>query len=87
VSSKEFYFALRLPAEPSPAMVRDLVSRVCATSCASDAAELVGQVEAALARAAAGGPCELRFTAHGGALNVAIASRLGPLWQTSRPID
>ncbi len=88
MSSKEFYFALHLPAEPSPALVRDLVSRVCTTACcaATDAAELVGQVEVAVTRAAAGGGCELRFTAHGGALKVAIAG-VGPLWQTSRPID
>lgn len=87
MSSKEFYFAMRLPAGTSPALVRDLVARVCATvACAAgDAGELVGQVEAAVARAA--GTCELRFTAHGGALNVAIASTTAPLWQTSRPID
>ena len=88
MSSKEFYLALNLPAESSPALVRDLVSCVCATaSCAAyDAAELVGQVEAAVAVVAAGGDCELRFTAHAGALSVAIASGAG-LWQTSRPID
>lgn len=78
-----------LPAGTPPALVRDLVARVCATvSCAaSDAGELVGQVEAAVARVAAGDTCELRFTAHGGALDVAIASAAAPLWHTSRPID
>jgi len=89
VSAKEFYFALRLPAEPPPRLVRELVSRVCASvSCPpSDAADLIGQVEAAVSHAAAGGACELRFTVHAGALNVAIAFGAAPLWHTSCPID
>lgn len=80
---------MRLPAGAPPALVRDLVARVCASvACpAGDAGELVGQVEAAVARAAAAGTCELRFTAHDGSLKVAIASTAAPLWQTSRPID
>lgn len=89
MSSKEFYFALRLPAEAPPDLVRDLVARICANAAcaAGDAAELVRQVEAAVARVAATGTCEVRFSAHAGALNVAIASGAEPLWQTSRPID
>lgn len=85
--SKEFYFALRLPAGPSPDLVRELVSRVSAACAAADAVGLVGQVEAAVTRVAAAGTCELQFSAHAGALNVAVASGVEPLWHTSRPID
>ncbi len=89
MSSKPFYFAIDLSAPVSPVMLRDLVARVCAAaSCeAEGTADLTGQVEAAVAQATAAGPCELRFEAHHGTLDIIVQAGTGPLWQTSRPID
>lgn len=87
MSSKPFFFALDLSAPVSPALLRDLVSRVCAAaSCEeSQTADLTGQVEAAVAAATAAGPCELRFEAGHGTLDIIVQAGAGPLWQTSRP--
>ena len=89
MSSKEFVFALSLPALVSPTLIRDLVARICAvTSCASDG-DLARLVEEAVARAAAQGPnepCELRFKAHAGALGVSVRAGSRQIWQTFRPI-
>lgn len=87
--SKEFYFALTAPsAQVSQALLRDLVSRVCAACAAPEGmVELTRQIEAAVGQSAGSGDCELRFRAHGGALDVAVRAGARQVWQISRSID
>lgn len=88
MSSQTFFFALNMPAQVSPDLLRDLVSRICsATSCAADGkVELARLVPEAVARAASLGHCELRFQVQDGELDVAVHAGAQQVWQTSRPI-
>ena len=89
--SREFFFAVDLPSEISPSLVRELVRRVHDGVCSSPegAAELAELVEAAVADAGAQGNIafELRFEVQGGELDVTVRAGSRPVWQTSRPID
>ena len=89
--SREFFFAVDLPSEISPSLVRELVRRVHDGVCSAPggAAELAQLVEAAVADAGAQGnvACQLRFVVQGGELDVTVRAGSRPLWQTSRPID
>jgi hypothetical protein len=92
VPSREFFFAVDLPSEISPSLVRELVRRVHDGVCSSPggAAELAELVEAAVADAGAqgnSGGFELRFEVQGGELDVTVRAGSRPVWQTSRPID
>ena len=89
MSAKEFYFALTIPAASvSSALLEELVSRVCEVCAASETvAELMRQIEPAVGQLAGHGECELCFRAHGGALDIAVRSGAGQVWQTSRAID
>jgi hypothetical protein len=89
VPSREFFFAVDLPSEISPSLVRELVQRVIDGVCSAPGrgAELVELVEAAVANAGAQGACELRFEVQGGELDVTVRAGSRPVWQASRPID
>jgi hypothetical protein len=89
VSAKEFYFALTIPAASvSSALLEDLLSRVCAVCAAPETVpELMREIEPAVGQLAGHGDCELRFQAHGGALDIAVRSGARQVWQSSRPID
>ena len=88
MSSNAFYFALTLPPQASSALLQELVARVCQTvSCTPDeAAELVRQVEDAVAKAAPKGECKVQFEAQNGALDIRVHSESRQIWQTSRPL-
>ena len=88
MSSREFEFILSLPDSKSPALVRDLVAEICTVaSYPPDRTEdLVHEVEAAVAKAAAFGPCEVRFHAQDGALDVRVRAGAHQVWQTAHPI-
>jgi hypothetical protein len=91
VPSREFFFAVDLPSEISPLLIRELVRRVHDGVCSAPegAAELAQLVEAAVADAGAQGNVafELRFEVQGGELDVTIRAGSRSVWQTSRPID
>lgn len=88
MSLREFYFALSLPAQMAPGLLRELVSRVCSAACCApdDTQALMQQVEHAVSQVVAYDDCEVRFEAHHGALDVAVRSGSRQLWRTSRPI-
>jgi len=81
-------FILSLTDFESPALVRDLVSEICTVaSYPPDRAEgLAREVEVAVAKAAALGPCEVRFHARDGALGVSVRAGERQVWQTAHPI-
>ena len=81
-------FILSLPDSESPALLRDLVAEICTVaSCPANRAEdLVHEVEAAVAKAAALGPCEVRFHARNGALGVSVLAGEHQVWQTAHPM-
>ena len=89
MSANAFYFALSLPPRDSADLLKDLVARVCSTAACGtvDTAELVREVEEAVAKAGPKGECEVRFEARDGALGVTVHSGSRQIWQTSRPID
>jgi hypothetical protein len=91
VPSRKFFFAVDLPSEISPSLVRELVRRVHDGICSAPggAAELAQLVEAAVADVGAQGNAafELRFEVLGGELDVTVRAGSRPVWQTSRPID
>jgi hypothetical protein len=91
VPSREFFFAVDVPSDISPALVRELVRRVHDGVCSAPggAAELARLVAAAVADLGAQGNVafELRFEVQGGELDVTVRAGSRAVWQTSRPID
>ena len=87
--SDAFYFSLTLTPQMSQELLRELVERVSSTAgCpAEETAELVRQVEEAVARAAPRGQCEVRFEATEQALGVTVHSESRQILQASHPID
>ena len=88
MSSKAFYFALQLPPQASPDLLRELATRVCNVSdCTPDTmAELGPALEKTVAEAASRGECEVIFEVRDGALGVSVHSGSHQIWHTSRPI-
>lgn len=89
MAAKPFLFTVDLSPDVSPALLRDLVARICAAAACDpgQAAELTPLVEAALAGCTASGTCELRFEAHDHTLDVAVRAGAEAIWHTSRPLD
>jgi hypothetical protein len=89
VSSSAFYFSLTLPTQMSQELLRELVERVSSTAgCpAEETAELVREVEEAVAKAAPKGLCEVRFEAGARGLGVTVRSDSHQILQASLPID
>jgi hypothetical protein len=89
VSSNAFYFSLTLPPQVSQKLLRELVERVSSTTgCpAEDTAELVRQVEEAVAKAAPKGPCEVRFETRDRTLGVTVHCESRQILEAFHPID
>ena len=86
----EFLFALDMSAEPRFDMLAELARAVLAHvgygAPVIDA--MNGELRAALTDRAgsAEGHCEVRFTAHGGELQIVVAAAGRPDWRTARPL-
>ena len=90
MSSNAFYFSLTMPPQVSQKLLRELVERVSSTTgCpAEDTAELVRQVEEAVAKAAPKGrPCEVRFESRDRTLGVTVHCGSRQILEAFHPID
>jgi hypothetical protein len=90
VSDHDFLFALEMSdGSEFDRMLGDLTRAVLGHVgyAGSDIDELAGVLRAALADGAASGQrCHVRFQAHGGELQIAVACAGRPEWRTTRPL-
>lgn len=92
MASHDFLFALEFSSQGvSAALLTELASQVLSHVGSSQEAmpELAEALKTAVAAGLAAGErrCDVQFRAHGGALDVVVASNGGRIWQTSHRIS